>query len=100
MSYTEAGLPFSGAVPQSRHTSRLGAEDAKGRSVPQVIRYLKALKDRPDRGLTDWEAAELLGVERSTINARRAELVEAGLVVPSGDRPGPTGVRNTVWVAR
>ena len=92
-------LPFSGITPQSRHASRLGAEEAQGRSTTQTIRYLQALKDHP-YGLTDWEAAKLLGLERSTINARRVPLVKADLVYADGFRPGVTGTRNTVWKAR
>ena len=101
MPYLEGALPFSGATPQSRHASRMGAENAAPRALSQTIKYLQALKDRPQYGLTDAEAATVLGVERSSINARRAPLVKAGLVYASSDtRPGPTGVANTVWKAR
>lgn len=97
MPYTEAGLPFSGAVAQSQHTSRAGADNATGRAVNQTIRYLAALKDRGDHGLTDLEAARVLGIERSSVNARRRPLVAAGLVVAGGFRDGPTGVKNVAW---
>ena len=99
MPWTECDLPFSGITDQSRHASRLGAEDAKPRSENQTIRYLQALKIHP-YGLTDAEAAALLDLERSTINARRVPLVKAGLVYPDGFRAGKSGVRNTVWKAR
>ncbi len=96
MPYTEQGLPFaSGITPQSQHTSRAGAEDAAGRALPQTIRYLRCLKDHG--GLTDLEAAKLLGLERSSINARRVPLMKAGIVVSCGFRKGPTGVKNCVW---
>jgi len=96
MPYIESSLPFSGTLPQSRHASRSGAEEAAPRALSQTVRYLRALKDRRD-GLTDAEAAKVLHVERSTINARRVPLVKAGLVVADGFRPGVTGTKNTVW---
>lgn len=99
MPYIEAALPFSGSVPQSRHASRAGAEDAAPRALNQTVRYLASLKAHP-QGLTDAEAAELLNLERTSINARRVPLVKAGLVYADGFRPGPTGkVKNTIWKA-
>jgi len=91
----ETSLPFSGSTPQSRHTSRLGAEDAAPRALNQTVRYMALLREHD--GLTDAEAAKLMDLDRSSINARRRPLVIAQLVVPYGDRPGPTNVRNTVW---
>lgn len=99
MPWVEGALPFSGSTPQSAHASRAGAENAAPRALTQTVRFLAALKARP-QGLTDWEAAELLDVERSTINARRRPLVKAGLVYSDGFRPGPSGVRNAVWKAK
>lgn len=100
MPYVHDGqLPFSGLTPQSAHASRAGAEDAAPRALSQTVRYLSLLKSRP-QGCTDAEAAELLGLERSSVNARRVPLVKAGLVYADGFRPGPTGkVRNTIWKA-
>ena len=96
MPYVDSALPFQGSTPLSRHTSRAGAEDARGRALPQTIRYLAILREHG--GLTDFEAARLLNVERTSVNARRVPLVKAGIVVAEGTRPGPTGkVRNTVW---
>jgi hypothetical protein len=100
MPYIDAGLPFSGTVPLSRHTSRAGADDAAPRALSQTVRYLRLLKDRP-HGLTDAQAAQQLGIERSSVNARRAVLVKADLVFAAGTRLGPTGkVHNVVWKAR
>lgn len=99
MPYTDSGLPFSGLTPQSAHASRAGAEDAAARALPQTVRYLALLKSR-SQGCTDAEAADLLGLERSSVNARRVPLVKAWLVYADGFRPGPTGkVKNTVWKA-
>jgi hypothetical protein len=98
MSHTISGLPFSGNVPLSRHTSYQGAEDAKSRALPQTVRYLELLKARYPDGYTDAEAAVRLGLERTSINARRAPCVEAGLVEACGTRErDETGNRNTVW---
>lgn len=96
MPHTDVGLPFSGSTPLSRHCSHQGAEDAKERALSQTIRYQALLREHG--GLTDAEAAKLLDVERTSINARRAPLVKAGLVVADGTRPGPTGkILNVVW---
>ena len=66
------------------------------RALPQTVRYMAALQAHG--GLTDAEAARVLGLERSSVNARRAPLVKAGLVVANGFRLGPTGrIRNVVW---
>lgn len=100
MPYTNDSLPFSGLTPQSRHASRAGADASTGRALPQAVRYLRALKDRPETGLTDAEASEVMGLQRSTVNARRAPLVKAGLVYSDGFRVGAFGVKNTVWKAR
>lgn len=100
MPYLDQILPFSGSSPQPKHASFAGAQDAKARALTQVVRYLKLLKDRPDFGLTDMESARLMGVERSTINARRATLVKADLVYADGFRDGESGVKNCVWKAR
>jgi len=99
MPYTESRLPFSGSTVSSRHTSYLGAESAKGRAQTQADRYLALLKASPD-GLTDMQAARQLGLERSTINARRAELVKSDLVYAGGFRRGETGIKNVTWKAR
>lgn len=97
MPHTDAGLPFEGITPLSRFTSHQGAEDAMDRALPQTVRYLALLKLHRG-GLTDAEAAKLLRLERTSVNARRAPLVKAGIVVADGTRPGPTGrVKNTVW---
>jgi CRP-like cAMP-binding protein len=83
--------------PLSRHCSRLGAERAKPRVAAQCQRLLDHYAQYP-AGLTDQEMATLLGVERSTVNARRSELVKAGLVSCCGSRVNDrTQVRNTAW---
>lgn len=95
--WIEQALPYGGTSPHAAHASRAGAEDAAPRALSQTVRYLAAL--RTYGGLTDAEAAQRLGLERSSINARRAPLVRAGIVRSNGFRPGPTGkIKNVVWV--
>jgi len=93
--WLEGALPFQGSTPQSAHASRSGAEDAAPRALSQTVRYLALLKAHG--GLTDAEAARLMGIERTSINARRGPLLDAGVVVAGGFRPGATGTKNTVW---
>lgn len=81
---------------QARHTSRLGAESAANRAETQTARYLSLLQDYPE-GLSDMQAARLMGVERTTINARRSPLHKAGVVVPNGFVTGDSGVKNVRW---
>lgn len=89
-------LPFNGTTTQSRHASYLGAKAAEPRAGSQSERYLNLL--RSTGGLTDAEAAERMGIERTSINARRAYFVKKGVVVPDGYRENvESGVKNTVW---
>ncbi len=96
MPYTSSSLPYQGSVPLSRSTSLAGAESAKDRAPSQLIRYIVALIDAAD-GLTDWEAAKLLGIHNTSVCARRNSLRAAGLVFAEGTRPGPDGVANAIW---
>ena len=95
--YVDQQLPYSGITAISRHCSAEGARSALRRSAGQTARYLRLLARQGARGCTDYEAAAILGVERTSINARRSVLcqLEPPWVVPVGTRPGPTGVRNT-----
>lgn len=89
-------LPFQGAEPVSRHCSHAGALAASERVGRQCVALLAAYALHGP--LTDAEAAMHLGVERSTINARRAELIRRRLVEAHGTRKNPaTGISNTSW---
>jgi hypothetical protein len=92
MPYTAERLPFSESLPQSRclALARLG---------PQAQDYFDLLTAHP-KGLTDMEAADLMNVERSSINGRRRPLVKQELVYADGFRVGVSGVKNTVWKIR
>ena len=98
--YLDQALPFSGSVPLSRHTSACGAVDASPRAAAQTKSYLLALDARGLDGLTDWEAKAVLGLERTTINARRRPLCmgDEPWVTTIETRPGPTGIKNAVWI--
>lgn len=100
MPHTDAGLPFSGSSQLSRHTSHQGAVDAEKRALPQAVRLLQLLHAAYPEGYTDAQAAAILEVERSSINARRAPLVAAGLVEPCGTRDGKYDNPNTIWRLR
>lgn len=81
-------------------TSRAGAVHAMetGKSQVQLNQYLTALFKAGDAGLTDHEAAEILGIPVTSINARRNCKHAQQYVTKSDDRRrGPTGVANVVW---
>ena len=73
------------------------------RSAPVVTgqqRVMLVLQDAGDRGLTDQEIADALGMSPSTARPRRVELVRAGWVISSGrERPSALNRAMTVWVA-
>lgn len=98
--WLDQSLPLSGETPISRHCSALGALNAQPRACRQTKRYLRLLAARGASGLTDWESADLMGIERTSITARRRPLCRIAdpWIVTNGTRPGPTGIRNTVWV--
>jgi hypothetical protein len=102
----QSSLDFASKVPnafsrrgpvQARHASRKGAEDAANRAENQTARLIALYQQYPD-GLTDWRAAELLGIERTSVNARRSPLVKAGVVVANGFvKDEHSDVANTRW---
>jgi len=60
---------------------------------------LRLLREHPD-GLTDYELADLSGLQQNSIGKRRGELRDAGLVQDSGRRRrAPSGAAAIVWVA-
>ena len=78
------------------HCSQQGAERATARASTQTLRYLELLaKCGPQ---SDAEAARLLGIERSSVNARRACLVNRGIVVAVDVvKNQETGIANCRW---
>ena len=100
MPWTTPELPFaSSPSPLAAHTSYQGAQDAAGRAETQTLRLLELYAKRGPT--SDWEASQILGVERSSINARRAPLCRRGIVVAVDAVPnGQTGIKNTRWALR
>jgi predicted HTH transcriptional regulator len=89
-------LPFGGDAPIARHCSYQGAKKAEERCARQALALLAVYREHGP--LTDAEAAYRLGVERTTINARRNELVAQGHVSARGTRKNDkTNINNTVW---
>lgn len=97
MPWTETDLPFADSPsPLAGQASYSGAQAAAGRSETQTMRLLELYAKRGPT--TDWEAAKVLSVERSTVNARRAPLCRRGIVVAVDTvKNEDTGVMNTRW---
>lgn len=81
------------------NTSRAGAKAIRADAKSLQARYVRLLYARGLAGLTDQEAADALGIERTTLIPRRDELKR--LIKPTGEkrlRVGPhKSVPNTVW---
>ena len=49
-------------------------------------------------GLTDFELADLTGIQQQSIGKRRGDLVKVGLIVATLERrPAPSGASAIVW---
>lgn len=100
MPWTESDLPFAdSASPLAGQCSYQGAQAASGRAETQTLRLLELYAKRGPTN--DWDAAKVLGIERSTVNARRVPLCRRGIVV-AVDKVlnAETGVTNTRWGLR
>lgn len=82
-------------------TSHEAARRAKPKAETNRALALKALRAAGPAGLTDFQLAEVTGVQQTSIGKRRGELVKAGLVekVPGVRRPSPSGSPAQVWRA-
>jgi hypothetical protein len=82
-------LPFSGTTPRTRTASLSGARVAITRAGSQcarmLIRYLEM------GAQTDGQQALALGLPEGRISARRASLIERGLVAELDKVHGPYG---------
>lgn len=59
------------------------------------------LKSRGEHGATDDEIQQALGYPRSSVGARRNELMNEGLIIDSGDtRATRYGRQATIWLAK
>ena len=73
-------LPFSGSTPISRHHPAMAAQEAARTRGEKSLLYLRALAEAGAMGLTDHQAASLLGLPLNSINSIRngcGPLVEA-----------------------
>lgn len=90
-------------------TSRDAANDNRPRAQQHRELALAALTEAGERGLTDFELEDVVGVKQTSIGVRRGELKKAGLVARRlvidpktlelvGDRrPAPSGSTAAVW---
>ncbi len=86
------------APPYVAHneTSRQAAVAIRPALSTQRGRVLAIIAATPE-GLTDEEGCQRTGMNPSTWRPRRIELLEAGLVVRTGVRPGKSGRLMSVW---
>jgi hypothetical protein len=82
--------------PSTSHEAAAGAT-----SRAQTHRDLALATIRAHAGgLTDFELADLTGIQQTSIGVRRHELVKAGLVFRTVNRrPSPSGSAAIVWRA-
>jgi hypothetical protein len=81
-------------------TSWQAAEIAEINAGTNRALALEALRAAGAAGLTDFQLAEITGVQQTSIGKRRGELVRMGLVVGTGEtRPSPSGSPALVWRA-
>lgn len=91
--------PVSVPYAKGSETSKAGAQRVQSIAGQQCQTLLEWY--RTEGPLTDAEAATLMDVERSTINARRNALIDFGKVEEKGQRKNLTsGVSNTTWGLR
>lgn len=87
-------LPFQA----ESETSRAAAEAMVSASITQRQRLYAYYATKGQGGSTDEEAEVALDLRRSSICARRAELLKAGLVEAAPQtRTGSSGCRLQVW---
>ena len=87
-----------GARTTDPGTSHAAAANARRRIGASHRRVLAALVQAGERGLTDFELAEMTGRKQTSFGVRRGELVKAGLVHRTGGtRPSDTHSDAAVW---
>jgi len=84
-----------GRTLQAVECGRRAAQAIQGRRAALRDRYLAALEAAEPHGLTDHEAAHVLGVPLSSICSTRGALRDQ--LVTDGARMGPYGQQNTVY---
>lgn len=102
-------LAIDFASPTARRTDPATSHEAAVIAIRNAannrVRAYDALIAAGPEGLTDFELADVTGVQQTSVGKRRGELRDAGLVVAlvrdggSVRRPSPTGSPAQVWVA-
>ena len=97
MPWLEPDLPYASSdSPIAGQASYAGAVDVEERAATQTLRLLELYAKRGPT--TDWDAAKVLQIERSTVNARRRPLCQRGIVVAVDKvANSETGSENTRW---
>jgi hypothetical protein len=81
-------------------TSREAARSMERHASTQRLRVLAYIRSRGPDGATDAEICSALGLNSSSVNPRRGELADLGLIVLSGTyRLTPSKRRARVWLA-
>jgi len=91
----EASLPVSGRTPLSRQCSAKAAQQASRTRGPKTREYLALLAQIGAHGVTDHDAARMLGLPLSSINSIRNGCGE--LVTAAGEGRSPYGRAATRW---
>lgn len=92
-------LPFSGVTPIARHHSYEAAVDASKTRGKRTREYLDLLEKVGTGGITDHQAAQMLGLPLSSVNSIRNGCGD--LVVPSDEEGlSPFGKKVTKWRRR
>ncbi len=96
LSFFDAAPTHTNA-PVTRRAAQVASRPAAGRQCRKILQLLVAWADR---GGTDEEVQQELGLNGSSQRPRRSELVKAGLVEDSGRvRPTTSGRCAVVWTA-
>lgn len=78
------------------HTSRTAAPTSDRARADQAL--VLATHEMHRGGLTDFELADLLGRQQTSVGKRRGELRDLGLIEDAGKtRPAPSGASAIVW---
>jgi hypothetical protein len=98
--YLDSGSPATARStdPETSYiAARVAGEPVKLYRAHRAV--LKALVDAGQKGLTDFELAEITGRKQTSFGVRRGELKAVGLVVDSGDRRlSDTATPAIVWI--
>lgn len=87
------------ARPTDPDTSWMAAADASIKADTHRALVLATHRAHPE-GLTDFELADLVGLQQTSCGKRRGELRDRGYIVNAGmKRAAPSGSMAIVWIA-